>query len=63
VGTSGVVQPAASLPFIAKKSRALVVEVNVEETPITCVADVFLKGPAGRVLPELVEAVKRVRTG
>lgn len=63
VGTSGVVQPAASLLFTAKRSGALVVEVNVEETPITRVADVFLEGPAGRVLPELVEVVKEVRTG
>jgi NAD-dependent deacetylase len=51
LGTSSVVQPAASLPLLAKQMGACVVEVNPEETPISHVADLVLRGPAGEVLP------------
>lgn len=57
VGTSGLVQPAASLPFEASRSGATVVEVNSSETPLTRHADYALRGKAGEVLPALVGAV------
>jgi NAD-dependent deacetylase len=53
VGTSSVVQPAASLPAAAARGGAKVVEVNLEPTPLTPHADYFLAGPAGQVLPAL----------
>jgi NAD-dependent deacetylase len=56
VGTSGLVQPAASLPFEALRSGATVVEVNPDETPLTRIADYALRGKAGEVLPALIEA-------
>ncbi len=55
VGTSGVVEPAASFARWARSRGARVVEVNLESTPISEVADVSLFGPAGIVLPGLVE--------
>lgn len=55
VGTSGVVYPAAALPRIAREAGNAVVEVNPEPGGITPLADVFLQGPAGKVLPTLVE--------
>jgi len=60
VGTSAVVQPAASLPIIAKEHGASVIEVNLEPTPITPLADQSLLGPAGEILPqfELQEGIK-----
>ncbi len=58
VGTSGLVQPAASLPFIGKQAGAFVVEVNPEETPITDIADCFLQGPSGRILRDLIVDLK-----
>ena len=57
IGTSAVVYPAASLPSIAKKAGAYLVEVNPEPTPITEFADEFLQGPSGTVLPALVQRV------
>jgi len=57
VGTSGLVQPAASLPFEALRGGATVVEVNPDETPLSRRADHVLRGRAGEVLPALVEAV------
>jgi len=57
-GTSAVVQPAASLPVMAKSHGARIVEVNLEPTPITGIADVSLFGRAGEILPKLWEKVK-----
>lgn len=54
IGTSALVQPAASLPIQALHSGADVVEVNIEETPLTSHATYFIRGPAGEVLPTLI---------
>ena len=53
VGTSAVVQPAASLPRIAKNAGAFVIEVNAEETPISDMVDDSYLGKAGEILPLL----------
>lgn len=58
VGTSGIVYPAAGLPLAAHAGGARVVEVNVERSEVTQAADVFLEGPAGTVLPDLVARVE-----
>ncbi len=57
VGTSALVQPAASLPVVALQKGAKVVEINPDITNISILATFNLKGPAGEVLPKLVEAV------
>ncbi len=49
IGTSGVVQPAASLPFIAKRSGAKLIEINTEPSAITRYADVFIPTPAAKL--------------
>lgn len=51
IGTSALVQPAASLPIVAKRNGAYLIEVNVADTPLTPLADEVLRGPAGEVLP------------
>jgi NAD-dependent deacetylase len=53
VGTSSVVEPAASLAWHAKERGALVIEVNPEATPLTRLADISIRGAAGVVLPEI----------
>ena len=57
IGTSGVVQPAASLAFAAHNRGAVVVEINAEPTPLTAKADFFFQGKSGEILPELVKTV------
>jgi NAD-dependent deacetylase len=57
IGTSGVVQPAASLGFAAHNRGALVVEINAEPTPLTSKANFVLHGKSGEILPQLVNAV------
>jgi len=58
IGTSGVVEPAASLPRIAKQAGAFLVEINPAETPISAIADAVVRGKAGEVLPELVKQLQ-----
>ena len=57
VGTSGVVEPAASFARWAASGGAKVLEVNLEPTPISEIADVSLLGPAGILLPRLVAGI------
>ncbi len=57
IGTSGLVQPAASLAFEAQRHGAVVIEVNPSETPLTRNAEYALRGRAGEVLSALVRAV------
>ena len=54
VGTSTVVEPAASLPFLALDAGGRVIEVNPQSTPLTGRASVSLRGTAGAILPLLV---------
>jgi NAD-dependent deacetylase len=59
VGTSAQVFPAAELPFIAKERGAFIIESNIERTDFTrLVTDAFLEGPAGEMLPQVVERLK-----
>jgi NAD-dependent deacetylase len=54
VGTSGNVQPAASMGLAAKRHGAVVAEINLEATPYSEVYDVSLLGKAGEILPRVV---------
>jgi NAD-dependent deacetylase len=58
VGTSGVVQPAASLPYLAAGSGAFVIDVNPEPDEIAPIAGLFLQGKGGEILPQLVAALR-----
>ena len=58
VGTSSSVEPAASLAFMALDCGAKVIEVNQEDTPLTKAATFALRGPAGQIVPALLEAAK-----
>lgn len=56
IGTSSVVQPAASLALEAKSGGAVVAEINLESTPHSHFMDFSLLGKAGEIVPKLVEA-------
>lgn len=55
VGTSAVVQPAASIASVAVESGAALVEVNPESTPLTSRARVALMAGAGTAVPPILE--------
>ncbi|MFX1332100.1 MAG: NAD-dependent deacetylase [Promethearchaeota archaeon] len=53
VGTSALVQPAASFPLVVKHAGGKILEANIEHTPLTLVSDVHVSGKAGEVLPSI----------
>ena len=60
IGTSATVQPAASMPVIAKQNGAVIIEINPEPTPLTAhISDLPLMGGAGSIMPRLVASVRR----
>lgn len=56
IGTSGVVQPAASLPIMATQAGATLVIINPEVTPHVSANVYYLQGASGVILPALVQA-------
>ena len=54
VGTSALVHPAATLPLVAKRSGARVVEINLEPTAISDQMDISLLGKSGELLPQII---------
>jgi NAD-dependent deacetylase len=61
IGTSALVQPAASLALRAHDCGAMVVEVNIAPSGLDGVADYRLAGPSGELLPRLLDAVRARR--
>lgn len=58
VGTSAQVYPAVQLPYKVVERGGRIIEINLEETPLTReLSSLFLKGSASRILPRLVERV------
>ena len=58
IGTSAVVQPAASLPALARQKGAKIVEVNIERAFPG--ADFLVQEKAGAGLSGILEAVKKI---
>jgi NAD-dependent deacetylase len=60
IGTSAVVQPAASLPHLAQQKSAKIVEVNIE--PAFAGADFFIAEKAGTALARIVDEIKKIES-
>ena len=59
VGSSLVVEPAASIPRLAKLAGARLVIVNRERTALDGLADLIVRGEIGNVLPAMVGSESR----
>ncbi|KUK64815.1 MAG: NAD-dependent deacetylase 2 [Desulfotomaculum sp. 46_80] len=57
IGTSAAVEPAASIPRIASKTGAKIIEINPEEEMSS---DIHLSGCAEEILPILLEKINRL---
>jgi NAD-dependent deacetylase len=57
IGTAAVVYPAAGLAERAVAAGATLIEVNPEPTALSPLAQLLLRGPAGVVLPRLLQAL------
>ena len=58
VGTSGLVEPAASLPRVAKQAGAFLVEINPDATPLSPMADAVVHAKSGEALPMLMKQLQ-----
>jgi NAD-dependent deacetylase len=54
IGTSGTVQPAASMGLQAKQNGAAVAEINLEPTSYSDVYNISISGKSGEILPQLL---------
>lgn len=59
VGSSLVVYPAADIPLRAKQIGAKLAIINKDSTPLDSVADYVINDAAGKVLPIIVEHLKK----
>jgi NAD-dependent SIR2 family protein deacetylase len=53
-GTSSVVQPSASFAFSVAQRGGTVIEVNLEETPVSGAARFSFRGRTGELLPAIL---------
>jgi len=60
IGTSCSVYPAAYIPVIAKRNGAKIVEINVEDTEITHLADYVLRGKCSEIISKILEEIKNL---
>ncbi len=58
IGTTAQVYPAAEFPQMAVRRGVPLIEIDPDPTALTDLATVVLRGPAGELLPRLVEAVR-----
>jgi NAD-dependent deacetylase len=58
IGTSAVVYPAAQFPIDVRRLGGKLIEVNPNETPLSGLAEVALRAPAGEALVGLVERLR-----
>ena len=64
VGTTGEIMPASTLPVLAKRHGATIVEVNVAPSNYTeSITDIFIREKASVALPALAEAVQGKKNG
>jgi NAD-dependent deacetylase len=59
LGSSLVVEPAASIPLQAKNNRARLVIINNTETPLDRLADAVIHQPIGETLNQVMELLPR----
>ena len=57
IGTSGVVEPAASIASTTRATGGQVIEINPEETPLTRVATVSIRGTAVEVVGKMLTPI------
>jgi len=61
LGTSALVQPAATMPVIARRSGAVVIEINPEPTPLTGrISKYLIQGKAGKTMKQIADEVDRL---
>lgn len=58
VGTSGVVQPAAGLPRLARRHGKPIIEINPQASELTPIVDVACRASAAAALPAILASLR-----
>ena len=54
IGTTGEIQPASSIPLMAKQNNAIIIEINISPSNYTkTITDFFLQGKATEILKKI----------
>jgi len=61
LGTSGVVWPAAGVPYEAKQSGAKVININPTVDAFQDITDVHIQAASGETMPQIIDLVKELR--
>ncbi|MBN2246109.1 MAG: NAD-dependent deacylase [Candidatus Aminicenantes bacterium] len=61
IGTSAIVQPAASLPLSASDAGAKIIEINPEPTSLSSGAHFSFRGRSGEILPMIDAELDKVK--
>lgn len=62
IGTTGEIQPASTIPVIAKNNGARIIEINIEASNYThSITDVFLGGKATEIMINLLNPILKTR--
>ena len=58
IGSTGVVYPAASLPYYAKRNNAVIIEINPKPSAFTNeITDIFIPMKAGEAMQKLIDTL------
>ena len=60
IGTSAIVFPAAQIPFVVYNHGGKIIEVNLEPTPVTDIANVSIFEKCGIVLPKILDEIEAI---
>lgn len=58
LGTSGIVWPAAGVPYEGKKGSSKIIEINPTENAFRDITDVYVKDLSGAAMPKIIELVR-----
>ena len=61
LGTSGMVWPAAGVPYEARQTHARVIEINPTANAFRDITDVYVENLSGHAMPQIIDMVKELR--
>jgi len=60
LGTTGVVYPAAALPYQAQEKSAKIIEINPTGNYYDSISECYIDAPAGLAMPKIVDLIKNL---
>jgi NAD-dependent deacetylase len=58
LGTSGVVYPAAAIPYQASERNAVIIEINPSGNYYDSICECYIDSPAGAAMPKIIDRLK-----